>query len=129
MTVSYDKKEKLEKTGRKLYFDGASNILGHEIGGVLVTSKGKYCPFMTRLDFNYTNNVAEYEACVMGLHAAIDKEVKELKVYGDSALVIYQLQREWETREPRLILYHKYVTGMIKHFEEINFNHLSQEKN
>ena len=73
--------------------------------------------------------MAEYEACVIGLHAVIEKRVKELEVYEDSALVIYQLRGEQETREPHLILYHKYVTGMIKHFDEINFNHLSREEN
>ena len=65
----------------------------------------------------------------MGLQTAIDKWVKELEVYGDSALVIYQLWREWETRDSRLLLYHKHVIGMIKHFDEINFNHLPQEDN
>ena len=58
---------------------------------------GKYYPFTTRLDFNCTNNVGEYEACAMGLQAAIDKGVKELEMYGNSTLVIYQLQKEWET--------------------------------
>ena len=28
-----------------------------------------------------------------------------------------------------MILYHKYVTGMIKHFNEINFNHLARKEN
>ena len=72
--------------------------------------------------------MAEYEACIIGLQAVIDKGVKELEVYRDSALVIYQLQGECKTREPCLILYHKYVTGMIKYFNEINFNHLPQEE-
>ena len=36
-------------------------------------------------------SVAEYEACIMGLQVAMAKKVKNLKVYGDSALVIYQL--------------------------------------
>ena len=57
------------------------------ISTVLITPKNEYCPFTTRLDFNRTNNVAEYEACTMGLMATIDKRVKELKMYGDSALV------------------------------------------
>ena len=33
------------------------------------------------------------------------------------------------TRDSRLILYHKYITNMIKHSNEINFNHLPQEEN
>ena len=64
---------------------------------IINPTEGEYCPFMTRLDFNCTNNVVEYEACVTGLQAAIDKGIKELEVYGDSTLVIYQLLGEWET--------------------------------
>ena len=55
--------------------------------------------------------------------------MKELKVYGDSILVIYQLRKEWETKEPRLILYHKYITDIIEQFNEINFNNLPREEN
>ena len=77
----------------KLYFDGASNALGHDIGAVLISPEGEYCPFTTRLNFDSTNNVVEYEACIMmGLQAAMAKKVKNLKVYEDSALVIYQLR-------------------------------------
>ena len=76
----------------KLYFDGASNVLGHGRGTVLISPEGKYCPFTVRLDFDCTNNVIEYEACIIDLQAAIAKRVKNLKVYGDSALVIYQLR-------------------------------------
>ncbi|RDY11876.1 hypothetical protein CR513_03389, partial [Mucuna pruriens] len=49
------------------------------------------------LGFNYTNNMAKYEACAMGIAMALEYQVKTLKVYGDSALVIYQLRCEWET--------------------------------
>ena len=44
----------------KLYFDSTSNALGHGIGAILISPKGEYCPFTTRLDFNCTNNVAKY---------------------------------------------------------------------
>ena len=73
--------------------------------------------------------MVEYEACTMGLQAAIDKWVKELEVYEDSTLVIYQLRGEWETRDSLLILYHKHITEMTKQFNEINFNHSPREKN
>ena len=61
MAVSHDKEGSLEKTCWKLYFDGASNALGHGIGIVLITLEGENCPFTARLDFNCTNNMAEYE--------------------------------------------------------------------
>ena len=113
----------------KLYFDGVSNALGHGIGAMLIPPKGEYCPFTVRLNFNYTNNGVEYEACIMGLQAVMDKKVKKLKVYGDSTLVIYQLRGDWITRDSKLILYYQFVTKMIKYFEEIDFNHLPREEN
>ena len=90
-------------------FDGASNALGHGVGAVLVSSDDQCIPFTARLGFDCTNNMAEYEACALGIQAAIDFDVKLLKVYGDSALVIRQLRGEWETRDPKLILYQTHI--------------------
>ena len=73
--------------------------------------------------------MVEYEACIMGLQAAMAKKVKNLKVYGDSALVIYQLRGDWLTRDSRMILYHKLAMEMVDKFKMINFEHLPREKN
>ena len=78
--------------------------MGHKIDVVLISPEGEYYPFTARLSFDSTNNVAEYEACIIGLQAAIAKKVKKLKVYEDSALVIYQLWGDWLTRDFRMIL-------------------------
>ena len=50
-----------------VWFDGASNVLGHVIGVVLVSPDKQYLPFPARLCFDCTNNVAEYEACALGI--------------------------------------------------------------
>ena len=71
-----------------MYFDGASHALGRGVGVVLISPEGNHCPFIVKLSFDYTNNVAEYEVCVLGLQATIEKKIKSLTVYGDSALVI-----------------------------------------
>ena len=92
-----------------MYFDGASNALGRGVGAVLISPKGNHCPFTAKLSFNCTNNVAEYEACVLGLQAAIKKKIKKLTVYGDSALVICQLNGEWETRDSKLVPYQEFI--------------------
>lgn len=56
-------------------------------------------------------------------------KIKMLKVYEDSALVIYQLRGERETRDLKLIPYQKFVIQLIEDFEEISFHHLPHEKN
>ncbi|CAJ2651927.1 unnamed protein product [Trifolium pratense] len=119
-----------EPGGRwKLAFDGASNAMGHGIGAVLISPRDGYTPFTARLCFDCTNNVAEYEACIMGLEAAISLRIKILEVYGDSALVIYQVKGEWETRHPKLIPYRAHVVKLMEYFDEITFHHIPREEN
>jgi len=55
-----------------LFFDGAPNALGHDIGVALISPNNQYIPMTTRLCFNCTNNITEYEACVMGIRATIE---------------------------------------------------------
>ena len=56
-----------EKDGWKMYFDGASNALGRGVGAMLISPKGNHCQFTTKLSFECTSNVVEYEAYVLGL--------------------------------------------------------------
>ncbi|KAG8499729.1 hypothetical protein CXB51_006284 [Gossypium anomalum] len=65
----------------------------------------------------------------MGIRAAMERKIKALEVYGDSALVIYQLKGEWETRDPKLINYRNLVLELIKEFDDIIFCYLPQEEN
>ncbi|XP_006596824.1 uncharacterized protein [Glycine max] len=72
---------------------------------------------------------AKYEACTLGIQATIDFNVKLLKVYGDSALVIHQLRREWETRDHKLIPYQTYIKKLAEFFDDVSFHHVPREKN
>ena len=65
--LQIDKEETLEEDGWKMYFDGASNALGSGVGAVLISSEGNHCLFTAKLSFECTNNVVEYEACVLSL--------------------------------------------------------------
>ncbi|XP_050916156.1 uncharacterized protein LOC127131270, partial [Lathyrus oleraceus] len=85
--------------------------------------------FDARLCFDCTNNIAEYEACILGIEAAIDLRIKILEVCGDSALVIYQVKGEWETRDTKLIPYRAHVMELIKYFDEITFRHIPRTEN
>ncbi|KAK5770854.1 hypothetical protein PVK06_047011 [Gossypium arboreum] len=89
MYVTATEEDSQEDHPWRLNFDGASNAVGNGIGAVLVSPNGDHYPFTSKLEFDCTNNMAEYEACIMGIHAAIECKIKVLEVYGYSALVIY----------------------------------------
>ncbi|XP_052489890.1 uncharacterized protein LOC128042549 [Gossypium raimondii] len=113
----------------KLKFDEASNAVGNGIGEVLVSPSGYHYPFTCKLDFDCTNNMAKYEACIMGIRVAIEREIKVLEVYEDSALVIYQLRGEWKTRDSKLVNYQKLVLELIEKFDDITFCYLPRDEN
>ncbi|KAL0546634.1 hypothetical protein IC582_016546 [Cucumis melo] len=112
-----------------MLFDGASNELGHEIGVVLISPEGKVFPLTAKLCFECTQNIAEYEACIMELQVACDMSIKKLKVLGDLRLVIHQVKEEWETRDAKLVPYSQYVTKLSQNFEKISFDHVPREDN
>ena len=71
-----------------MYFDGALNINSAGVGILFITpTKDKLC-YVLRIHFSASNNATEYEACLHGLHIAVELGVKCLVVYGDSMLVI-----------------------------------------
>nr|QVT92263.1 reverse transcriptase [Solanum chacoense] len=88
--------------GWRVFFDGAANHQGKGIRAVLVSETGQHYPMAAKLRFECTNNVVEYEACILGLKMAIDINVHELLVIGDSDLLIHQVQGEWAVKNPKI---------------------------
>ncbi|XP_075105025.1 LOW QUALITY PROTEIN: uncharacterized protein LOC107765109 [Nicotiana tabacum] len=99
-----------EKPGWKLFFDGAANM-------------------KARLRFYCTNNMAEYEACILGLRLAIDMGVQEILVLGDSNLLVHQIQGEWETRDLKLIPYRQCLHDLCQRFRSLEFRHIPRIHN
>ncbi|XP_077226343.1 uncharacterized protein LOC143859575 [Tasmannia lanceolata] len=109
--------EEIPSTRWTMYFDGAVNNRGQGIGAVLVSPKKEYIPISIKLQFECTNNMAEYEACIAGLEAALILKVQEIDVFGDSILIICQTNGNWKTRESKLIPYNFYLESLAKKFK------------
>ncbi|XP_070036727.1 uncharacterized protein [Nicotiana tomentosiformis] len=73
-----------------MFFDRATKFKGVGIGAVLVSKIGQHYLAFAKLRFTFTNNMAEYEACIFGLRLAIDMNIQEILVIGDSDLLIHQ---------------------------------------
>ncbi|XP_058211663.1 uncharacterized protein LOC131323841 [Rhododendron vialii] len=113
----------------KLYFDGAANQKGFGIDVLLIAPDGSHIPLAFKLNFEVTNNQAEYEACIVGMEAAIEIGIEKLEVMGDSNLVISQANGDWKVKEEKLKPYHQDLEDLIPHFNKVTLTHVPRLKN
>ncbi|XP_019264430.1 PREDICTED: uncharacterized protein LOC109242057 [Nicotiana attenuata] len=73
--------------------------------------------------------MAEYRACIFGIRIAVDMNVNELLVIGDSDLLIHQVQGEWSTKNVKILPYMHCVKEQCKKFIEIEFKHVPRIQN
>ncbi|XP_070040128.1 uncharacterized protein [Nicotiana tomentosiformis] len=66
----------------KMYFDGAAHHGGAGVGTgvVFITSQGKVLPYSFTLTQLCSNNVAEYQALILGLEMAVEMKQLQLQV-------------------------------------------------
>ncbi len=114
-----------------LYFDGASKGNPGKSGSAAVlyqdvkeiANVGKY------IGPRKTNNEAEYMGLIFGLILCIQLHIKNIKVYGDSQLVIKQMRGEYAVKNERLKKLHEDVRKLMTEFESVSFEHVRREKN
>ncbi|RVX01298.1 Ribonuclease HI [Vitis vinifera] len=120
-------------SGWRMYFDGAANHSGYGIGVLLISPHGDHIPRSVRLAFSdrhpATNNIVEYEACILGLETALELGIRQMEVFGDSNLVLRQIQGEWKTRDVKLRPYHAYLELLVARFEDLRYTHLPRAQN
>ena len=113
----------------KMYFDGFVNQYGNGIGILLITPKGSHIPLAIKLNFEATNNMAKYEACIAKMEALQELGVKEAEVFGDSTLIIAQAQKLWKVKEEHLKPYQQYVEDLTKTFDRIEYTIIPRVQN
>ncbi|XP_027769559.1 uncharacterized protein LOC114075257 [Solanum pennellii] len=112
-----------------MFFDGAVNSRGSGIGAVLISESGQHFPAKAKLRFRCTNNMAEYEACILGIRMALDMNFQELVIIGDSDLLIHQVQGEWAVKNPKILPYVQLVRRLCKRFRKTEFRHTPRIQN
>jgi len=65
----------------------------------------------------------------MGIEKAIDLRIKNIDIYGDSALVINQIKRKWETHHAGLIPYRDYARRLLTLFNKVELHHITRDEN
>lgn len=95
----------------------------------LVSPTGSESHSSYRLNFPCTNNVAEYEALLLGLEVALSHNIRSIRVSGDSQLVINQITKEYQVMDPKLKPYKEKAITLLAKFDSVGIEHISRGAN
>jgi ribonuclease HI len=114
-----------------LYFDGASKGNPGKSGSAAVLYQGEkeIANVGKYIGPRKTNNEAEYMGLIFGLILSIQMRIKNVKVYGDSQLIIKQMRGEYAVKNERLKKIYDDIQKLLPEFESISFEHVRREKN
>lgn len=76
-----------------------------------------------------TNNVAEYQAVILGLEEAAKAGASELELRADSELVVRQLTGVYKIKDPTLADLARIVKAKEKRFKRVLYRHVRREQN
>jgi ribonuclease HI len=114
----------------KMFFDGASSSIGAGAGVVFRSPSQETISLSYKMEFEVINNVAEYEALVLGLRAAKEMEIREIAVFGDAELIVQQVKNIYQTKHPHLKNYRNEVWDLIdSFFLDFNISLIPREEN
>ncbi|CAL8163312.1 unnamed protein product [Prunus armeniaca] len=113
-----------EEESWTLYFDGSSTSKAGGAGVVLINPNGQATALSFKLDFPCMNNVAKYEAFIMGLSIAKEMGAEKAKIIGDLNLVLSQLQGSFAVKEATLAPYRTAAERLINSFNQIVMEHI-----
>jgi ribonuclease HI len=115
----------------KLYFDGCSkgNPGKAGIGAVIYMEDEELWCKSKYIGDKLTNNYAEYSALIMGLKQAIEMQITNLLVYGDSLLVINQMNKLYKVKSKELLSLYNQILELTQYFTNIEFKHIYRTHN
>ena len=112
-----------------MYFDGSLKLGGGGAGVHFISPKGEQLKYIFQILFEVSNNEAEYEALLHSLQLAISLGIKRLLVYGDSLLVVQQVNKEWDINKETMNAYVAEIRKLENKFTGLEIHHIVRDNN
>jgi ribonuclease HI len=112
-----------------MYFDGSLKLQGARAWILFIAPGGEQLKYALQLLFPASNNAAEYEALIHGLNIAVSLSIKKLMVYGDSLVVISQINKGWDCSADSMGMYCAAVRKLEEKIEGLEFHHVERDRN
>jgi ribonuclease HI len=112
-----------------MYFDDSLKLEGVGVGVLLISPTGEQLKYVLQIFWKVSNNEAEYKALLHGLCLAASLGIKRLLVYGDSAVVINQVNKPWDRNKENMDAYCLEVRKLENKFYGLEFHHVVRDNN
>ena len=112
-----------------MYFDGSLKLDGGGARVLFISPKGEQLKYVFQILFKVSNNEAEYEALLHGLRLAVSLGIKRLLVYGDSLLVVQQVNKEWDINKDIMDAYVEEIRKLENKFSGLEIHHVDRDNN
>jgi ribonuclease HI len=112
-----------------VFCDGSWGTFGAGAGAVLVApSKVRTC-YAVKLDFSCTNNIAEYEALLLGLRNLKAMGIRRAVLKTDSQVISGHVDKSCKARDPKLEKYLDTVRRLEASFEGFSVKNIPRGEN
>ena len=125
-----------EASGRKrhkltLYVDGSCKGNPGEggVGVVIKDEQERTITHIKRYLGPVTNNIAEYQALLVGLQEAQRLGSQEVEIFLDSELVVNQIKGMYRVRDSKLKILEREVRRLLGYFSRWVIRHIPREEN
>jgi ribonuclease HI len=112
-----------------MYFDGSLKLEGTGAGVLLISPMDEQLKYVLQIFWKVSNNEVEYDALLHGLCLAASLGIKRLLVYGDSAVVINQVNKSWDRNKENMDAYCLEVHKLENKFYGLEFHHVVRDNN
>jgi ribonuclease HI len=112
-----------------MFFDGSFCSQGQGVGCFIKSPNGMEHELFIWLEFECTSNQDEYEALLSGLEVLIDLGVMKVEIFGDSKLVVQQINGESQCLDGVLNEYRERRLEMLGALDKFNVEHVAWEAN
>ncbi|VFQ79051.1 unnamed protein product [Cuscuta campestris] len=112
-----------------VFTDGSSAARNSGGGVVVIAPEGFRAYYSIRFGFKASNNEAEYEALLGGLHLAAGMNATKLRVKCDSKLVVGLVSGEFEAKDERMKKYRDTALELLKSFTAYSVEQIPRAEN
>jgi ribonuclease HI len=130
---TWQQEESLEKVWT-IHCDGAWCHAGAGVVAIITSPAGVKYRYAARLSFaleSYicTNNIAEFEAVILGLHKLRALGVTTCIIRTDSKVIAGQVEKEYIAKDPALMQYLTVVRSLERQLKGFTLQHVDRNKN